>query len=100
MIYLLGGSGYVGHAYQALLASKGIRFRNLRRSETDYTNPKVLTAALKADRVDFLINAAGYTGKPNVDACELHKTDCLFGNAVLPGLIAEACASAGVPWGH
>ena len=100
MIYLLGGSGYVGHAYQALLASKGIPFRNLRRSEIDYTNPKVLTAALKADRVDFLINAAGYTGKPNVDACELHKTDCLFGNAVLPGLIAEACASAGVPWGH
>jgi dTDP-4-dehydrorhamnose reductase len=100
MIYLLGGSGYVGHAYQALLTRKGIPFRNLRRAELDYTNREVLTAALKADRPEFLINAAGYTGKPNVDACELHKHECLFGNAVLPGIIADACTAAGVPWGH
>jgi dTDP-4-dehydrorhamnose reductase len=100
MIYLLGGSGYVGQAYQTLLARKNIPFRNLRRAELDYTNPALLAAALQADRPAFLINAAGYTGKPNVDACELHKTDCLFGNAVLPGLIARACAQAGVPWGH
>jgi dTDP-4-dehydrorhamnose reductase len=100
MIYLLGGSGYVGHAYQALLTRKGIPFRNLKRSDLDYSDVARLTAALKADRPDFLINAAGYTGKPNVDACELHKTECLFGNAVLPGRIAEACSAAGVPWGH
>lgn len=100
MIYLLGGSGYVGQAYQALLARKGIPFRNLRRAEIDYTNPGTLVVALRADRPEFLINAAGYTGKPNVDACELHKAECLFGNAVLPGLVAQACADAGVPWGH
>ncbi len=100
MIYLLGGSGYVGQAYQALLTRKGIPFRNLRRADLDYTDPVVLTRALNADRPEFLINAAGYTGKPNVDACELHKTDCLFGNAVLPGLVAQACTAANVPWGH
>ncbi len=100
MIYLLGGSGYVGQAYQQLLTRKGIPFRNLRRAELDYTDPVKLTAALKADQPAFLINAAGYTGKPNVDACELDKAACLFGNAVLPGHIAQACATAGVPWGH
>ncbi len=100
MIYLLGGSGYVGQAYQALLTRKGLPFRNLRRAEVDYTRPDVLLEALRRDRPEFLINAAGYTGKPNVDACELHKHECLFGNAVLPGIIAEACAAAGVPWGH
>ena len=100
MIYLLGGSGYVGQAYQALLASKGVPFRNLRRSELDYTQPALLAAALRRDKPDFLVNAAGYTGKPNVDACEIHKAECLMGNAVLPGLIAQACAEAGVPWGH
>jgi dTDP-4-dehydrorhamnose reductase len=100
MIYLLGGSGYVGQAYQALLKRKGIAFRNLRRADADYTNPAVLRAELKRDRPEFLINAAGYTGKPNVDACELHKADCMYGNAVLPGVIAEVCAEAGVPWGH
>jgi dTDP-4-dehydrorhamnose reductase len=100
MIYLLGGSGYVGHAYQALLSQKGIRFRNLRRAELDYTNLDVLRSALQRERPEFLINAAGYTGKPNVDACELHKDECLFGNAVLPGIVGRACAEAGVPWGH
>ena len=100
MIYLLGGSGYVGGAFQALFRLKGIRCRSLRRSELDYTNPEVLRAALLEDKPEFLINAAGYTGKPNVDACELHKAECLFGNAVLPGQVASACEDAGVPWGH
>ncbi|HET7536455.1 MAG TPA: sugar nucleotide-binding protein [Candidatus Didemnitutus sp.] len=100
MIYLLGGSGYVGSAYQALLQRKGIPFRNLRRAEVDYSNESVLTELLRREKPDFLINAAGYTGKPNVDACELHKSACLFGNAVLPGIVADACAAAGVPWGH
>lgn len=100
MILLLGGSGYVGSAYQALLTRKGVPFHNLRRAEFDYANEGALTELLRRERPEFLINAAGYTGKPNVDACELHKHECLFGNAVLPGVIANACAAAGVPWGH
>lgn len=100
MIYLLGGSGYVGSAYQALLRRKGLAFRNIRRAEFDYTNQAALTDLLRREKPTFLINAAGYTGKPNVDACELHKSDCLMGNAVLPGIIAQACADAGIPWGH
>ncbi len=100
MIYLLGGSGYVGSAYQALLQRKNIPFRNLRRADFDYTQTAALTELLRREKPAFLINAAGYTGKPNVDACELHKAECLFGNAVLPGRIAEACTAAGVPWGH
>jgi dTDP-4-dehydrorhamnose reductase len=99
-IVLLGGSGYVGQAYQQLLAQKGIPFRNLRRADIDYTDTATLAAHLRETRPAFLINAAGYTGKPNVDACELHRAECLFGNAVLPGRIAAACAAAGVPWGH
>src|SRR5277367_546902 len=100
MIYLLGGSGYVGNAYQALLKRKGIAFRSLYRSDVDYCDLGVLRAALLRDRPEFLINAAGYTGKPNVDACEIHKAECLLGNAVLPGTVARACEDAGIPWGH
>ena len=100
MIYLLGGSGYVGRTYQLWLGRQGRPFKIIRRAELDYTRPELLLAALRADRPEFLINAAGYTGKPTVDACELHKAECLFANAVLPGRIADACAAAGVPWGH
>ena len=100
LIYLLGGSGYVGQAYQKHLTQAGIPFKSLRQAEIDYGIPSVLAAALRADKPDFLINAAGFTGKPNVDACELQKSDCLFGNAILPARIAQTCADVGVPWGH
>ena len=100
MIYLLGGSGFVGQAFQKHLSSRGLSYKILKRSELDYTDVATLTAALETDRPDFLVNAAGYTGKPNVDACEMDKANCLFGNAVLPGRIAEACEVTGTPWGH
>lgn len=100
MIYLLGGSGYVGQAYQKLLTAKGIPFKNLQRKDLDYTDVATLVEALRSDKPEFLINAAGYTGKPNVDACETDKANCLFGNAILPGRIAEACDITQTPWGH
>lgn len=100
MILLLGGSGYVGSAYQAFLTQRNITFRNIKRAEIDYTQRDNLIKLLKEVRPQFLINAAGYTGKPNVDACELHKTECLFGNAVLPGIIRQACEITETPWGH
>ena len=100
MIYLIGGSGYVGKAYQKLLKTKGVPFKTLARKNLDYTNINTLIQALKKDKPDFLINAAGYTGKPNVDACETDKVNCLFGNAVLPGRIAMACETTNTPWGQ
>ena len=100
MIIILGGSGYVGTEYQQLFRERGIDFINLARADLDYTDTYVLTRFLKDNKPEFLINAAGYTGKPNVDACETDKANCLFGNAVLPDRIAEACAEAAVPWGH
>ena len=59
MIYLLGGSGYVGGAFKRYFERKGIPFRNVSRSQVDYTDLATLTAALRVDRPQFLINAAG-----------------------------------------
>lgn len=100
MIVLLGGSGYVGQAYQQLLQQLEIPYHSLARSEFDYTNPSLLTDFLSETKPEFLINSAGYTGKPNVDACETDKANCLFGNGVLPGFIRLACEATDTPWGH
>lgn len=100
MIVLLGASGYVGNAYRALLDQKGLDFVSLSRADIDYSKPQLLAQFLEKKKAEFLINAAGYTGKPNVDACEQDKANCLFGNAVLPSRIAEACELAEIPWGH
>ena len=100
MIILLGGSGYVGLGYQRLFAGLGVEFRSLARKHVDYTDPHQLADMLAESRATFLINAAGYTGKPNVDACEDDKANCVFGNAVLPGIVREACERTRTPWGH
>jgi dTDP-4-dehydrorhamnose reductase len=99
-IVLLGGSGYVGQTFQEILKKRGVSFRNFSRENLDYYDPKTLKDALRAEKPDYLINAAGYTGKPNVDACENDKANCLLGNAVLPGIIREVCESLKLPWGH
>ncbi len=99
-ILLLGGSGYVGTAFQSYLNGRGLAFRNVSRAEVDYSRKDELVRLLESEKPSFLINAAGYTGKPNVDACELHKAETLQGNGVLPGIIREACEEVGLPWGH
>jgi dTDP-4-dehydrorhamnose reductase len=100
MILLLGGTGYVGEAFLRELVSRGLEFRNVRRSESDYGNFDILLGLLRVVKPTFLVNCAGYTGKPNVDACEVAKADTLVGNTLLPQTIAQACAAVGVPWGH
>ena len=99
-ILLLGGSGYVGGAFRRLFAHDNVDCISVARRDHDYTDRDTLIRLIRDVKPDALINCAGYTGKPNVDACELYKTDCLAGNAVLPGVISEACQACDLPWGH
>jgi dTDP-4-dehydrorhamnose reductase len=100
MIVLLGASGYIGRAFAQELRRRGRDFTALARAELDYTRYDALVGFLRDQKPEFLINGAGYTGKPNVDACEVAKADTLLGNTILPQTIAQACEAAGVPWGH
>ena len=100
MIIILGGQGYIGSAYCRYLASRDIPFRSLSRTQIDYSDKGALLRFLRETQPEFLINAAGYTGIPNVDGCEENKAACHFGNAVLPGIVSEACTLTGTPWGH
>jgi dTDP-4-dehydrorhamnose reductase len=100
MIFLLGASGYIGQAFARELQRRGQKFVPLARHETDYARFDVLLKLLKEHKPEFVVNTAGYTGKPNVDACEIARADTLVGNTLLPQTIAHACAVAGIPWGH
>ena len=100
MIVLLGGNGYVGSAIRLALERRGLSYRSVSRSHVNYADRDALAWLLAELKPQFLINAAGYTGRPTVDACELHRTECLAGNAVLPGVIRQACEAAKIPWGH
>jgi dTDP-4-dehydrorhamnose reductase len=100
LIIILGSTGYVGSKYCDFLSSRGVRFYGVSRATVDYTKKEELASLLRSTRASFLINAAGYTGKPNVDACELDMAGTLMGNSVFPSLVAEVCERHGVPWGH
>ena len=62
------------------------------------------------DRAKFIINAAGFTGVPNVDACEKNKDDTMNGNVLFPLFleyvskvpvihISSGCVYSGYPEG-
>ena len=100
MILLLGASGYIGEAFAGELQRRKADFAPLARRQVDYTRFDLLREFLKARKPEFVINAAGFTGKPNVDACEISKADTLIGNTLLPQTIGHACAALNIPWGH
>jgi len=51
---------------------------------------------LEEHQPDVVLNAAGIVGKPNVDWCENNQLETFKGNAVLPIMIAEACAQKNI----
>jgi dTDP-4-dehydrorhamnose reductase len=100
MILLLGASGYIGQAFEHALRERKQLFTALSRKQLDYTQFDSLLKFLREKKPAFLINAAGYTGKPNVDACEDAKADTLAGNTLFPEMLAHACLVEKIPWGH
>lgn len=100
MILLLGATGYIGEAFARALRERKQEFTALARKQLDYTKFDLLLKFLREKKPAFLINAAGYTGKPNVDACEDAKADTLAGNTLFPEMLAHACLLEKIPWGH
>lgn len=97
---LIGATGYVGTEFSAQIERSGYQLSWISRSDCDLYSRDALAQRVESSNADALINCAGYTGKPNVDACELDKANCVAGNVVLPGVINDVCQSLGLPWGH
>ena len=100
MIVLLGATGYVGQQFAATLRERGLQFSAPSRAQVDYTHFETLLNYLRTTKAEFLINCAGYTGKPNVDACEKDWAGTLQGNTLFPATVAHACTAIGIPFGH
>lgn len=81
---LIFGPGYVGHRLAAALEGAVL-------SKADVTDAAAIAAALREHRPDAVINAAGKTGRPNVDWCETHQTETYRANVVGPLTLAQVC---------
>ena len=100
MVIILGASGYIGSQFVNELRNKDVGFLPLSRFEVDYYDSDILTDLIKETKARFLINCAGFTGKPNVDVCEDHQEETWEANAVLPQTLARVCESLNLPWGQ
>ncbi len=100
MILLIGSTGFVGALFGELFDRKSISWTAMSGRRFTFSEKDKLISELSARSISFVINCAGYTGKPNVDACELDKGNCLEGNAILPSVVREVCGALGIGWGH
>jgi dTDP-4-dehydrorhamnose reductase len=99
-VLLLGASGYIGSAFASELDRRATPFYALSRKDLDYTRFDLLLAHLRDSKPTLVINAAGYTGRPNVDACETARAETLLGNTIFPQSLAQACFAVDIPYGH
>ncbi len=100
MILLLGASGYLGRAFADELRRRGYGFIPLTRRALDYGDFSRLFNYVRKVQPEFLINAAGYPGRPNLDACESAHELALSANTLLPQTIARVCLMTHTAWGH
>jgi len=61
----------------------------------DIADEVAVRAALADHRPEAVVNAAGKTGRPNVDWCEDHRFETYRSNVEGPLVLARACAVAG-----
>lgn len=90
-VAILGASGYLGRKYLEAQPPAGIILVPAVRANIDYTDPVIIKKFLKVEKIDKVINCAGFTGKPNVDACEDSRELCFSMNVHLPVMLATVC---------
>ena len=56
--------------------------------------------AIRQVSYDWVVNCAGYIGKPNVDACEKDKAATFLGNAIFPIKLQELCLDRDIRFAH
>jgi len=100
MILLLGASGYIGSAVAGELMRRKIPFSAPSRKEFPFGSFPPLLDYLRKKKPDYVIHAAGFTGKPNVDSCETQREETYAGNVSLALTVAQACDVAGIRMGY
>jgi dTDP-4-dehydrorhamnose reductase len=91
-ILVVGRTGQLGTALAEALPATSWPHSLMEAPELDLTDPASIAAAVAATRPELVINAAAYTA---VDAAENNADLAHAINAIGPGLLAQAAASAG-----
>lgn len=96
---LVLGQGYVG-THLCISKQNVYNVVPLTMERSCYHQVDKLIDIINRESPDYIINASGYTGKPNVDACESDKQKCWELNVNLPVNIASICSIYNIPFIH
>lgn len=89
---LILGKGYVGgYLLAGMVKNPSIEVEALSKAELDYTDEYYLRDYMKEHRFDYLVNAQGFTGRPNVDQAEQEKEACWKYNVQVPLMFNTLC---------
>ncbi len=92
-IVIFGGKGFIG-------AKLALRFPGAALPFVDIADPVVVRQVLESEKPTIVINAAGKTGKPNVDWCEDHRMETLRSNVTGPLVLLEECLKREMYFAH
>jgi len=91
---LILGRGFIGNKLSSFLQDKELDLYHISRSECDYFDINKLSDYIaKHIRNEFItvVNCSGYTGSPNVEACEDNKSTCFNYNVNLQSILNGFC---------
>lgn len=105
------GQGYVGTQLEESAPQHGARashndlenvykIKTYTKKEHKYHKAEKFIKILNQFKPDYVINACGYTGRPNVDACETDKQNCWNLNVNLPVTMSTICRTYDIPFIH
>lgn len=102
MFPLILGKGFVGSHFIDHLQKNNIINAAVSQSELNYTDPKILYKFLEEnkEKFNYVVNCFGYTGVPNVDACESNKKLCYDYNVLYPLQVVKMCYTLNIPVIH
>ncbi|OGF51546.1 hypothetical protein A3I27_01585 [Candidatus Giovannonibacteria bacterium RIFCSPLOWO2_02_FULL_43_11b] len=89
---MIFGNGWLGNKFKDSF--------HVALSPADITDKKAIVDELIKYRPECVINAAGKTGKPNIDWCEDHKMETISSNVIGPLILAEICLKKNIYFGH
>lgn len=93
MKILIFGPGWLGQKFNAY-------FEGSILSRADITDYNAVMADISRTHPDAVINAAGKTGRPNIDWCEDHKLETLNSNVTGALVLLRATQEVGVHFTH
>jgi dTDP-4-dehydrorhamnose reductase len=93
--YLVIGNGWVGSKMIKCLTNRGHCVNYLSHEDVFKKYQHEVNSSY-----DFIINCAGYTGSPNVDACEFNKQDTINANTIFPIRLYHRCRDLNVKLAH